>query len=135
MGRLLDKYLTQIKEDEEDIDGGEEGGNTLPQRFNPRDNALETTGGLPHELRVRLMSEINHMQKQPHKYLRLMNDFMHVLTQIQQGHFLTPQEAENFLNKYKEFDKDVKNPRYFKLLREFLTTGNWNFARFKGQVR
>ncbi len=114
----------------------EEGGANLPAvRGGMGREMMGRATGFPHELQVKLMSEMKHLQSQPHKYLRMMNDLMPIMMKLQGGEFLKPAEAEEFLNKYKEFDKDVNNPRYFKLLKEFLTTGNWNFAKFKGDVR
>jgi hypothetical protein len=74
------------------------------------------------EMRARAEAEIKHFKSQPVKAARALTAFFSAMIKIQlEGRFLSAMEAEKLLNDFKEFDKDIKNPRYFKMLKKALT--------------
>ena len=74
------------------------------------------------EMRAKAEKEIKHFKSQPVKAARALTEFFSALIKIQlEGRFLSAMEAEKLLSDFKEFDKDLKNPRYFKMLKKALT--------------
>jgi hypothetical protein len=92
--------------------------------------ALKKRGfSLSPEMMAALQSELQHFMSQPGKAMNLLDQIEDIMSRVQNGEYLSPQEAEEFLNNFKEFDQDLKRyNQVFQKYKEFLTTGNLNLT-------